>query len=438
MAAPFTFQHCAEFFPQSSDELLSAVPSAPGVFALRGEDPGAQPYLSRAGDLRRRLRRLLAPAETLDADGRPAPSRRLNLRSRIRFIEWTPTGSEFESNLLLYQAARQAFGAEAARLRLRLRTPYMLRLTLSGKHPRVYVTNRLQRRALAELFGPFPSRAAAERYADAVLDLFQLRRCTEDLEPYPEHPGCVYGEMNKCLMPCKQGHPSACSPQQYAQEAERVFAFLATRGASLQEEVAARRDAASQAMDFESAAALHKQWERVRTVALLADPLVGLINRLRLLVVQQALRGQKECAADGSGLEPEAAGQPGGSADAAVFVFAQGQWSGPLRLAGLDSGSGLDINSGLDIGSGLSADAASGLAGADGGRAAQTEVEMSALGDALALLRRWYYRSEKRRDGEPFLPNPDGSWPKRRILNAAARMTTAPSAPAPESPLPHC
>lgn len=424
VAAPFTFQHRAEFVPQSSGELLSALPSAPGVFALRGEDPGAQPYLSRAANLRRRLRRLLAPAETLDADGRPAPSRRLNLRSRIRFIEWTPTGSEFESNLLLYHAARQAFGAEPARLRLRLRTPYMLRVTVSGRHPRVYVTNRLQRRALAELFGPFPSRAAAERYADAVLDLFQLRRCTEDLEPYPEHPGCVYGEMQKCLMPCKQGHPSACTPQQYAQEAQRVFAFLATRGASLQDEVAARREAASQAMDFESAAALHKQWERVRAVALLADPLVGLINRLRLLVVQRGLPEPAERAADGSGSEET--DQPGGPAEAAVFLFAGGQWSGPLRLAGEANGSG--------VGAVLE----SAAAGADCGRVAQPELDLPALGDALALLRRWYYRSEKRRAGEPFLPNPDGSWPKRRILNAAARMAPAASAPVAESPFPHC
>jgi hypothetical protein len=80
----------------------------------------------------------------------------------------------------------------------------------------------------------------------------------------------------------------------------------------------------------------------------------------------------------------------------------------------------------------------SAAAGADCGRVAQPELDLPALGDALALLRRWYYRSEKRRAGEPFLPNPDGSWPKRRILNAAARMAPAASAPVAESPFPHC
>ncbi len=232
MAAPFAFAHRAEFLPESSDELLRSIPAAPGIFALRGADPRArgsieaQPYLTRAADLRRRLRRLLAPPEALDENGQPVPSKRLNLRARIHWIEWTRTGSDFESTLLLYRAARSAFGPEDARKRLRLHAPYVLRITMSQPHPRVYSTNRLSKKSLRESFGPFPSRAAAERYCDAVLDLFLLRRCYEDLEPYPEHPGCVYGEMNKCMQPCKEGNPQACTPEQYAHEAAASLRLL--------------------------------------------------------------------------------------------------------------------------------------------------------------------------------------------------------------------
>jgi hypothetical protein len=46
--------------------------------------------------------------------------------------------------------------------------------------------------------------------------------------------------------------------------------------------------------------------------------------------------------------------------------------------------------------------------------------------DALSLFRRWYYRPEKQRSGEVFLPNADGSWPIRRILNGAARVVLGP------------
>src|ERR1700761_6164243 len=146
MPAAFRFAHRIEFSPQESDALLRAVPAAPGVLALRGADPAAEPYLTRTTDLRRRARRLLAPPEAVNEDGTPILSRRLNLRDRVRFIEFTRTGSDFESSLVLYQAARAAFGAEEARRRLRLHTPTFLRVAMENAYPRVYVTNRLTKK----------------------------------------------------------------------------------------------------------------------------------------------------------------------------------------------------------------------------------------------------------------------------------------------------
>jgi len=46
--------------------------------------------------------------------------------------------------------------------------------------------------------------------------------------------------------------------------------------------------------------------------------------------------------------------------------------------------------------------------------------------DYLALLRRWYYRPEKQRAGAILFPNPDGAWPVRRLLNAAAKEALGP------------
>ena len=432
MAAPFVFEHRAEFLPESSDELLRSIPAAPGVFALRGADPAAEPYLTRAADLRRRLRRLLAPPEVLDENGQSIPSKRLNLRARIHWIEWTRTGSDFESTLLLYRAARSAFGPDEARRRLRLHAPYVLRITMSQPHPRVYSTNRLSKKSLHECFGPFPSRAAAERTCDAVLDLFLLRRCYEDLEPYPEHPGCVYGEMNKCMQPCKEGNPQACTPEQYAREAQRVFDFFLTRGQSLLDEIAAQRDAASEAMDFEGAAAQHKQREKVRAASLLIDELVRPIEQLRALILQEAAPLEDES-------RPEAA---------AIFLFEHGQLCGPERLSTLGVRA---VREQTAVGSSLFAqplmlapvpleqapEAASSLTPEDRARAAidalamrsESAPDMAEFCDHLSLLRRWYYRPEKHRAGEVFLPNPDASWPIRRILNGAARVALGPPAP---------
>ena len=449
MSAAFTFDHHLDFEPAEAERLLREVPAAPGVFALRGPDPAAEPYLTRAADLRRRLRRLLAPPEALDEQGTPILSKRLNLRERVRTIEYTRTGSEFESTLTLYRASLTAYGAAEARRRLRLHTPYFLRVTMSHEHPRVYVTNRLSQRSLPECFGPFPSRAAAERYCDAVLDLFLLRRCYEDLEPHPDHPGCVYGEMKKCMEPCKE----ACTPAQYADESARVFAFFRTRGQSMLDEVAARREAASEDMDFESAAALHKQWEKVRAASMLADELVRPAAELRAVILQEA-----------APVAPDAAVGTGSTdADTAVFLFRNGHLFGPARLSTLGVravreqtavGSSLfaqplmlapvaldePAHSGLPTeleGSGGAAAAVSTATPEDRARQTLASLEVETAGeaaldemcDALSLFRRWYYRPEKQRAGEVFLPNPDGGWPVRRILNGAARVVLGPPAP---------
>jgi len=436
----FQFEHRVEFLPEDAAAILLGVPAAPGVFALRGERAEDEPYIVRGADLRRRLRRLLAPPEEVDEAGKPVLSKRLNLREKVRWIEWTRAGSEFESGLVLYGAMREAFGAEAARKKLRLYPPYFLRVTMGHEHPRVYSTNRLSKRALEETFGPFPSRAAAERYCDAVLDLFKLRRCYEDLQPYPEHPGCAYGEMKMCLEPCKM----ACSAEEYAAEAGRVLEFFETRGESMLAGIAKERDAASEAMDFEGAAELHKQWEKVKAAAALADELVRPVAELRVLVLQESA--------------PECSGNPdlqvreiGGTPEAAVFLLEHGRIVGPERLSTLGVravreqtavGSSLFAQplmlAAVPLGSELAGQGVSESGGAvalspeDRARevlerlAARAdeagEAEIAERCDTLSLLRRWYYRPEKQRAGEVFLPNADGGWPLRRVLNGAARV----------------
>lgn len=431
MAEPFAFAHRVAFLPEEGDAILRGIPARAGVFALRGERESDQPYLMRAADLRRRLRRLLLPPEAVDADGRPVLTKRLNLRDRVHWIEWTPTGSEFEGVLLLYRANHALFGEEEARKRLRLHCPYFLRVTMAHEHPRVFVSNKMSRRALRESFGPFASRAAAERVSDAVGELFKVRRCHEDLEVHPEHPGCVYGEMGRCMAPCKV----AVTGVQYRDEAERVFAYLRSRGESLMAEIAAKRDVASEEMDFEGAAALHRQWEKVKAVAHSADPLVRAAFEVRALVVQAAALGE---VGDGESRQ-----------DAAIFLLEGGRLVGPERLSTLGVRA---VREQTAVGSSLFAQplmlsaipeggAEDGSGNASPEQRAQAligrledqvtsmgEPEPSLRGDALALFKRWYYRPEKQRQGEVLLPNADGSWPVRRLLNAAARVVLGPPA----------
>ena len=40
----------------------------------------------------------------------------------------------------------------------------------------------------------------------------------------------------------------------------------------------------------------------------------------------------------------------------------------------------------------------------------------------LALLKRWYYRPEVKREGEVVFPDAEGHWPIRPLLRAAGRV----------------
>src|ERR1700744_3230079 len=305
VAASFQCDHAVAFAPDREDEILRTIPAEPGVFALCGARKEDAPYLTQTADLRRRMRRLLDPPES--------QSKRLNLRDKVARIEYCVTGSTFESSLVLYQATAAQFGYTEARRRLKLHTPYFLRMTMENAFPRVYSTNKLSKRGLAQMYGPFPSRLAAERYCDAVLDLFKLRRCYEDLAPYPEHPGCVYGEMNKCIEPCKQ----ACTPDEYAAEAAAVKKFFDTRGESMVIEVGLEREEASAAMEFEKAAALHAQWQKVKAAQSLADWLVRPVPKLHAVIVQKAAPPEDH------------------KEEAALFLLNGGCLVGPERLSTL-------------------------------------------------------------------------------------------------------
>ncbi len=414
MATSFHFEHVLDFTPGQADEILRTIPAEPGVFALCGARKEDAPYLTQTTDLRRRMRRLLDPPES--------QSKRLNLREKVARIEYCVTGSTFESSLVLYQATAAQFGYTEARRRLKLHTPYFLRMTIENAFPRVYSTNKLSKRGLAQMYGPFPSRLAAERYCDAVLDLFRLRRCYEDLAPYPDHPGCVYGEMKKCIEPCKQ----ACTSEEYAAESAAVEKFFDTRGESMIISIGLEREEASSAMQFERAAALHAQWQKVKATQALADWIVRPIPKLKAIIVQTAGEQQRE-----AGLEHQE--------EAAMFLLDGGCIVGPERLSTLGVRA---VREQTSVGSSLFAqplmlqavplEGESTASNSPEHRAehvlsllekrTQPSSDLALLSDHLSLLRRWYYRPEKQRNGEIFFPNDDGVWPIRKILRGAARL----------------
>jgi hypothetical protein len=390
------------------------IPAQAGIFALFGADPRAEPYLSRTPNLRRRLRRLLDP--------KPEQSKRLRLAESVVRIEYTLTGSDFEAWLLLYDASLAAFG-ERARKRLHLRPPVFLRMAMENAYPRVYVTNRITKSASNHLFGPFPSRNSAETFMEGMLNLFELRRCTDDLHPDPSFPGCVYSEMKKCMAPCFKG----CTDERYTQEAAAVHAFLATRGQSPIAELSRERDAASADLDFERAAEIHARLVKVEAAIAGLAAAVRALTDLNGVIVQPSGEAEDEkeqvklfllnkgCLA---GPVPySVAGmrhhneQSGSSSLFAhpVAVEAVPLAAGGAPLVQLASRDALDAR--LD-------DALSELRT----QAARLRSGTQQTADHVSLFSRWYYRPQARRIGEACFAEANGEIPKRPLLRAISRV----------------
>lgn len=419
---PPVFEHEVSFAPESAAETLREVPARAGIVALFGHNSTDRPFLMQSANLRRRLQRLLLPPES--------QTKRLNLRDRVARVAWRETQSELESLLLLHRAMRTVFGADEARRKLRLSPPFTVRHAVENRFPRIYVTNHLRRRSLHTTFGPFASRLDAERYREAVEDLFVIRRCFIELHPSPDDPGCIYGEMHKCLAPCQQ----RCTDAEYHGEAERTLEFLKTRGESLAAEYEAARDVASADMLFEEAAAAHTRAAKAKSTGSIADALVGPLDGLRAVLLVP-LR------------------VPGEVPEVQLFVFANGCLRGPERVSVL----GVRLSKKqADVGSSLFAqprmlnavaldEKPSEQMADPSATSAVAKIETSpeerlaaaiarleeapgaqdtaALGDHLALLRRWYYRPEKQRSGVLFQPERD-AWPLRRMVHAAAKLAT--------------
>lgn len=381
-----------EFDLARAEDFFPALPPHPAVCLIEPREETAEPFLIRTQDLRRRLQRLLGPAD-------PA-SKRLNLREFAGGVRYRLTGSAFEQALTYYQHTKRIFPKRYRDL-MRLRPPAVLKISLRNAYPRCYVTRRI---AVDEsglptagaYYGPFASRRSAEAFAERALDFFKVRRCQIKIRRDPTFPGCLYSEMKMCLAPCFAG----CTKEEYDSEVQRLVQFLDTNGSSLRSTVEEERERFSGELDFERASALHKKIEKLDDVLRGRPELARRIQDLDAVILQRTAEEQT----------------------IGVYAVRGGRLDEPffLRFA--------EIASQPRSAEQILRDYLDGSSGQEKEKALVPHEMMSKddLGEHLALVARWYYSNP--REGEIFYHGKD--WPFRRILRACARLL----APQPASP----
>jgi excinuclease ABC subunit C len=229
------------------------LPTLPGVYLYK-DAYDTVIYVGKAKNLRSRVRSYFN-------DDRLADSKTGTLIGEARSIDFIQVDNEKEALALENNLIKQWKPRYNILLRDDKTYPY-IKLT-AERYPRVYVTRRLRKDG-SSYFGPYFPGNLAHRLVHFIHRHFKVPSCKVDLTRFHSHP-CLEFYIHRCLGPCVEG---LTTDAQYAEAVRSVRLFLEGRHKDLAQELRARVEAASAAMRYEEASALH---ELMRTVEELGE-----------------------------------------------------------------------------------------------------------------------------------------------------------------------
>ncbi|MGG7565238.1 excinuclease ABC subunit UvrC [Rhodovulum sp. DZ06] len=226
---------------------LKTMPDAPGVYRMLDEK-GAVLYVGKARSLKKRVSSYARPT------GHSARIGRMISATASMMVLTTTT--ETEALLLEQNLIKQLKPRYNVLLRDDKSFPHIL---LGGDHPFPQVLkHRGARRRKGRYFGPFASAGAVNRTLNQLQRAFLLRTCTDSVFENRARP-CLLYQIKRCSAPCV----GRISEDGYAALVADAEAFLSGKSTKIQTELAAEMQKASDAMEFERAAALR---DRIRAL----------------------------------------------------------------------------------------------------------------------------------------------------------------------------
>ena len=230
-----------------SSAFLAACSGRPGVYRMFDAQAKLL-YVGKAKNLKKRL------ASYFRKTGQ-AP-KTAALVAKIAQVETTITANETEALLLEQNLIKQLKPRYNVLLRDDKSFPNIL---LSREHPFPPIKKHRGRKAeKGDYFGPFASADAVNRTINQLQKVFLLRTCSDATFSSRTRP-CLLYQIKRCSAPCV-GH---VSEEGYAGLVHDAKEFLEGRTTHVQAELATEMQAASEAMEFERAAALR---DRIRAL----------------------------------------------------------------------------------------------------------------------------------------------------------------------------
>jgi len=220
-------------------DYLKTLDNSPGVYRMLDSESRVL-YVGKARNLRARVSNYSRPGHS------PRIEKMISLTASMMFLT---TRTETEALLLEQNLIKQLKPKYNVLLRDDKSFPNIL---VAKDHPFPQIKkHRGTRREKGSYFGPFASAGAVNRTLNQLQKAFLLRNCSNAMFESRTRP-CLQYQIKRCTAPCT----GEISAEDYAASVRDAERFLSGRSTKIQEELAEQMAEASEAMEFERAAAL--------------------------------------------------------------------------------------------------------------------------------------------------------------------------------------
>lgn len=217
---------------------LKTMPSSPGVYRMLNKRGDAL-YVGKARNLKKRVSSYTRIAQL--------PNRLRRMVAETVTLEVMTTHTEVEALLLESNLIKRLMPRYNVLLRDDKSFPYIL-ITADHAAPQI-VKHRGARTREGDYFGPFASAGAVNTTIAALQRAFLLRPCSDSIFASRTRP-CLQYQIKRCSAPCV----GRISEPDYRELVNEARDFLTGKSRDIQERLASQMQAASQALDFETAA----------------------------------------------------------------------------------------------------------------------------------------------------------------------------------------
>ncbi|MDX2484757.1 MAG: excinuclease ABC subunit UvrC [Pseudodonghicola sp.] len=226
---------------------LKTLDSSPGVYRMLDAQARVL-YVGKARNLRARVSSYARPTGHT-----PRIARMIRETVKMMFLT---TRTETEALLLEQNLIKQLKPKYNVLLRDDKSFPNIL-LAKDHAFPQIK-KHRGAKKEKGSYFGPFASAGAVNRTLNQLQKAFLLRNCTDAMFTSRTRP-CLLHQIKRCSAPCT----GLISEAEYGEAVRDAERFLSGRSTKVQEELAEQMQLASDAMEFERAAALR---DRIRAL----------------------------------------------------------------------------------------------------------------------------------------------------------------------------